>query len=162
LTADSGKNPQPARILVFGYGNPSRQDDGLGPALAEAVEAMNLPGVLVDSNYQLTVEDAATVAEYDAAVFVDAATEGPEPFSFEPIVPRQNPSFSTHSVRPDAVMGLAADLFEARTAGYVLAIRGYSFEPFISELTERAGQNLQKAIEFLSEAIRAGRLRIGR
>lgn len=150
------------RILVFGYGNPSRQDDGLGPALAAAVETMDLPGVMVDSNYQLTVEDAATVAEYDAVVFADAATEGPEPFSFEPIVPRPNPSFSTHSVQPDAVMSLAKDLFDAGTAGFLLAIRGYAFEPFVSELTEKAGQNLWQAIEFLSAAIRAGRLRTGR
>ncbi|NLH18066.1 MAG: hydrogenase maturation protease [Phycisphaerae bacterium] len=162
MTADLGKTPASLRILVFGYGNPSRQDDGLGPALAAAFETMDLPGVMVDSNYQLTVEDAATVAEYDAVVFADAATEGPEPFSFEPIVPKSNPSFSTHSVQPNAVMSLAKDLFDAKTAGFVLAIRGYAFEPFVSELTERAGQNLRQAIEFLSAAIRAGRLRTGR
>ncbi len=162
MTPDRGKKPALPRILVFGYGNPSRQDDGLGPALAATVEAMDLPGVMVDSNYQLTVEDAATVAEYDAVVFVDAATEGDEPFSFEPIVPKSNPSFSTHSVRPEAVMSLAYELFDAKTAGFLLAIRGYAFEPFVSELTERAGQNLREAIEFLSAAIRAGRLRTGR
>lgn len=161
MTADRSKAPA-TRILVFGYGNPSRQDDGLGPALAAAFEEMDLPGVVVDSNYQLTVEDAATVAEYDVAVFVDAATEGLEPFSLEPIVPRPNPSFSTHSVRPEAVMSLAHELFDAKTAGFVLAIRGYAFEPYISELTEKAGQNLREAIEFLSAAIRAGRLRTAR
>ncbi len=162
LTADHSKTPQAPRILVFGFGNPSRQDDGLGPALAAAFEEMDLPGVMVDSNYQLTVEDAATVAEYNAVVFADAATEGPEPFSFEPIAPRPNPSFSTHSIQPDAVMSLAHDLFDAETVGYMLAIRGYAFEPFVSELTEKAGQNLRKAIEFLSAAIRAGRLRTAR
>ena len=50
------------RILVIGYGNPGRLDDGLGPAVASAMEEFNLPGVSVDSNYQLTVEDAASAA----------------------------------------------------------------------------------------------------
>ncbi len=143
---------------MFGYGNPNRQDDGLGPALAEAFEKMDLPGVMVDSNYQLTVEDAATIAEYDAVVFVDASVDAAEPFTFERIEPAANVSFSTHSIQPKAVLGLAVELFDAKTAAYTLAIRGYGFEPFDSQLTERAGQNLGKAIEFLSAEVRAGRL----
>ena len=71
-----------AKVLVIGYGNPGRLDDGLGPALAAAIESAAPAGVTVDADYQLTVEDAAAVAEHDVVVFADAAVDGPEPFYF--------------------------------------------------------------------------------
>ena len=42
-------NPVPAvkieaELLVIGYGNTLRGDDGVGPRVAEAVEKLNLPG----------------------------------------------------------------------------------------------------------------------
>jgi len=64
------------------FGNPARGDDGLGPALAAAIEELGIPHIEVDANYQLTVEDAAEIAGYDAVVFADAATQGPTPFWF--------------------------------------------------------------------------------
>ena len=33
------------RLLVIGYCNTLRSDDGVGPRVAEAVEALDLPGV---------------------------------------------------------------------------------------------------------------------
>lgn len=48
--------PVSQRILLIGYGNPGRGDDGLGPALAAAIEAMELPGVTVEADYQLMVD----------------------------------------------------------------------------------------------------------
>ena len=35
-------------MLLIGYGNAGRGDDGLGPAFAERIEAAGLPGVDVD------------------------------------------------------------------------------------------------------------------
>ena len=55
------------RTLVLGFGNPGRLDDGLGPAVVEALRAYELPGVTMDADYQLRVEDAAEIAGYDAA-----------------------------------------------------------------------------------------------
>ena len=70
----------PMRVLVLGYGNPGRRDDGLGPRLAEELSRMGLPGVDVDSAYQLQAEDAAAVADHDVVVFVDAYVSCPDPF----------------------------------------------------------------------------------
>ena len=63
------------KVLLYGFGNPARGDDGLGPALAAAIEELAIPNITVDANYQLTVEDAADIAGYDAVVFADAATQ---------------------------------------------------------------------------------------
>jgi hydrogenase maturation protease len=146
------------KVLVLGYGNPGRLDDGLGPALAEAIGAMALPGVTVDADYQLAVEDAAQVAAHDYVVFADASVSGPEPFSFKPVQPVPELSFSSHSLQPEAVLAMAKDLFDARTHGFALAIRGHEFDDFGERLSDRASQNLAAALAFLADLLRSGAL----
>ncbi len=147
------------RTLILAYGNPGRRDDGLGPAFAAALEARDLPDVTIDVDYQLTVEHAATVAEHDAVVFVDAACDGPEPHALRPLPIATGeasaaPTFSTHSVSPAGVMTLAAELFGARPAAYVLAIRGYEFNEFGEGLSEPAATNLAATLEFMLPVLR--------
>jgi hydrogenase maturation protease len=143
-----------SRVLVIGYGNPGRRDDGLGPAAADALGKLRLPDVTVDADYQLTVEDAAAVAQHDVAVFIDAACDGAEPFRFVPLTPGDTVSFSTHSVGPDGVLALAQSLFHARTQAYVLGIRGYEFNEFGEGLSDSAAQNLSAALSFVEPVIR--------
>ena len=89
-------------------------------------------------------------------VFADAATAGPEPFDFRSIEPRRDVRFSTHSVAPEAVLGLAEELFGARAEGYVLALRGYEFSEFREALSPQAETNLAAAVTFIETALRAG------
>jgi hydrogenase maturation protease len=144
-------------VLVIGYGNPGRLDDGLGPRLAAALEAAGLPGVTVDADYQLTVEDAAEVARHAVVIFADAAVRGAEPFYFQPLPAGGQPGFSSHSVEPGEVLALARDLFGARVEAYALGIRGYEFNEFGERLSDRATQNLAAAVAFLTEVLRTGR-----
>ena len=136
--------------LVLGFGNPAREDDGLGPAAAERIAALAIGGVTVDSDYQLTVEDAADAARYGRVVFVDAAADGVEPFTFSRVEGKSEMTLSSHSVSPEGVVGLAGELFGARPEAYLLGIRGYSFEMFTERMTDRAVENLEKAVDFLS------------
>lgn len=147
-----------SRILVLGYGNPGRRDDGLGPAAAAAVEALALPHVTVESDYQLSVEDAATVAQHEAVLFMDADRSGVEPFHLRLVAPGEPVSFSSHSLSPAGVLRLAQDLFAARPAAYLLGIRGYEFDEFAEGLSPRAADNLRAAVEFLAPFLRAGTL----
>ena len=145
--------------LLIGYGNPGRLDDGLGPALAEAVERLNLPGLAVDSDYQLTVEDAAEFGKYDVVVFADADVGGPEPFWVQKLKPGGVLSFSTHSVEPNALLALARDLFHAEPAAFVLGIRGYEFNEFAERLSDKARANLDAAVQYVVSSIRDGAFR---
>jgi len=142
-------------VLVIGFGNPAREDDGLGPAAADAVEKLGLDGVTIDADYQLTVEDSAEVAGHDVVIFVDASMNGEEPYSFSGLIPEKQESFCSHSVRPEAVLWLAKDLFNAGTEAYILGIRGYSFEMFKEEMTEKALDNLEKAVHFLKDFLQS-------
>jgi hydrogenase maturation protease len=137
------------KILLIGFGNPARADDGLGPALAEKIESKNLSLVTVEADYQLTIEDSAQVAEHDIVIFADASADGPEPFSFEPVVAKCSNSFSTHSVEPAHIMALAENLFGSKAKGFILGIRGYEFDRFGDGLSEKAKANLQKAACFV-------------
>ena len=141
-------------LLIYGYGNPGRQDDGLGVALAEQLEAWvkkeRISGIVFDSNYQLNAEDALAVAGSRAVVFIDAAREGKEPFSFRSLAPQNKIAFSTHAMSPESVLALAAELYDARPSAWMLAIRGYEWEPNETP-TPAALANLAAAREFLQE-----------
>jgi len=67
------------QILVYGYGNPGRQDDGLGNELVRRLEewviAEGIVDIAFDSNYQLNIEDADAIAQNELVIFVDASEE---------------------------------------------------------------------------------------
>lgn len=145
-------NPGRRRILVLGYGNPGRQDDGLGPAAAAEIERLALPGVVVHDNYQLFIEDAADVAEADAVWFVDAAKTGAEPFEISRLSPAENIVVSSHYVQPAVILALAARYCGRAPEAWLLAIRGYEFE-FEERLTAGAHDNLRGAVATLAGAL---------
>lgn len=138
-----------ANILLIGYGNPGRLDDGLGPALAEAVRAKMLPGVTIETNYQLNVEDAAMVAEHDVVVFADAHAACPDPFSYEKLMPRTEFAFSSHTIEPATLLAIARDVFDSPAQGYALGIRGHEFDEFGESISPQAGRNLDAAVRFI-------------
>jgi hydrogenase maturation protease len=148
-------NAEAANVLLYGYGNPGRGDDGLGPALAAAVEELAMPGIEVDANYQLTVEDAAEMNRFSAVIFADAAAEGPSPFWFSRIDDSGTGrlGWTSHSVTPVEVMALARDLFSSRVPAYTLGIRGYVFGELDEGLSAQARENLHQAIAFVRKAL---------
>ncbi len=142
------------KILILGYGNPGRQDDGLGPALIKALEDKGVDAgdgvnnVTLDSDYQLNIEYALDLAKNDVVIFVDASVTAGEPFEFTEIGPSEEVSFTTHSMSAESLLGLTSDLMETPLKAYQLAIRGYSFE-FEEGLTAEARNNLTDAVNFI-------------
>lgn len=145
------------RVLLLGYGNPGRRDDGLGVALAAAIAARELPGVTVETDDQLAVEDSLAVAEADLVVFADADATGPAPFRYEEIEPREDLRFTSHSISPESLLHLAGKHFGRRPRAFVLGIRGYDFDGYGEGLSERAEANLDAAERFLLETLPGAR-----
>ncbi|MBN1685567.1 MAG: hydrogenase maturation protease [Spirochaetales bacterium] len=146
----------PGGVLVIGFGNPAREDDGLGPAAAEILERSKIDGVEVDIDYQLSVEHASDIAGHATVIFIDASVNGSEPYVFKRVTPKHIESFSSHSVSPEQVLGLAESLFNAKTGGYILEIRGYSFDMFKENMTDKAKGNLEVAAGRLVAALKSG------
>lgn len=146
--------PGRPRVLLLCYGNPARQDDGIGPALAERPEILSIDGLRIECNYQLFVEDAIDLSESDLVVFADASMRGREPFSFRPVPSKARAQFETHDIDPAELVALCEELYGYRPDAYALAIRGYSFEMFRTSLSERAAANLAQAATFLASYLR--------
>ncbi len=144
----------PPRVLVLGYGNPGRQDDGLGPAVAAGIERLGWPNVTAFDNYQLNIEDSMDVSEHDVVWFVDAAKTGSAPFTVHEISPVVAIEFTSHLVRPEAILAIARQCYGKSPQAFVLAVRGYDFE-FVEELTPAATDNLHDALAMLTGRIRA-------
>jgi hydrogenase maturation protease len=146
------------RVLVLGYGNPGRRDDGLGPEFAARVEALGLPEFSVETDYQLSIEHALLASHYDIVVFADAATDisDAEAFCLRPIEPAaDNHSFS-HSVSPQQVLGLARHCFNSTPEGWLLGIQPAEMDSFGEGLTPKAQANLAVALEAFLKAFTKG------
>jgi hydrogenase maturation protease len=137
-----------ARVLVLGYGNPGRQDDGLGPAAAAMIDAMGWPNVTAFDNYQLNIDNAVDVAAHDVVWFVDATKTGAGPYEFRCLVPSASFEFTSHLLRPETILAMAGHYFGCTPDAYLLAIRGYDFE-FVESLTQAASDNLAAAVTML-------------
>ena len=139
-------------ILIIGYGNPLRGDDGVGWRVAEqaAVSLADAP-VAVLTVHQLTPELAEPISRAGRVVFVDAAAEG-EPgtvncFGLEDT--GQRPvlqPIGSHLTTPDALLAMAGELFGRRPPATMVTIVGESFE--VSEaLTPVVAAAVPEAVE---------------
>lgn len=138
------------KLLVIGIGNSSRRDDGLGWKFLECLPADDR--VHIEYRFQLQVEDADFISEYETIVFVDAThhhlTEG---FAFAPCDPLSSASsFSTHRVEPSAVLWLCRELYGHVPQAYVLAIEGVSWG-LQDGLSPEAESNLARGLSFFEE-----------
>lgn len=118
-----------APILVFGWGNPSRGDDALGPAFVDAIAALRLPGVECLTDFQLQVEHALDLAGRRRILFVDASLDAAAPFAVTPLTPARDASFTTHAMNPQSVLQVYVELNDTPPPpSWLLAIRGERFE----------------------------------
>ena len=122
-----------APALVFGWGNPSRGDDALGPMLVEQLVALlptTRPGsVQYLTDFQLQVEHALDLAGRQRVLFVDASLNCAAPFEVTALMATRDMSFTTHAMSPQAVMQVFRDLHGIEPPPCtLLAIHGERFE----------------------------------
>jgi hydrogenase maturation protease len=129
---ESATNPVPP-LLVLGWGNLSRGDDALGPLCVAALQAQ-LPAALQGrveflDDYQLNIEHALDLLGRCAVLFIDASLNCAAPFEVLRPQARQDISYTSHALSPEAVLQVFQDTqgFVA-PAAYLLAIRGERFE----------------------------------
>lgn len=141
--------------IIIGYGNPGRQDDGLGPTFIESFQCDSRNMIELQSNYQLTVEDALEISNYEQVIFVDASIDCLEPFFLEEITETNDTGFGSHSLTPQALIQLSNTLYQHFPKAYILAIRGYEFDQFEEKLSDIASENLNLAIHYLASQFNA-------
>lgn len=142
------------RIVVLSCGNPSRGDDAIGPELTRILIQAQQRGrissqVTLLTDFQLQIEHVTDMTEADAVVFVDAALEGAEPFSFAHVQPLPAAGITTHALSPSALLAVFEQVMHRQSPpAWVLAVRGYRFA-LGEALSPAASDNLSRAADFL-------------
>jgi hydrogenase maturation protease len=145
-----------APVLVFGWGNPSRGDDALGPLFVDAVEAMKLPGVECLTDFQLQVEHALDLRGRERVLFVDASANAAAPFTVERIEPARDASFTTHAVSPQGILQVFREVEgEPPPPCWLLAIRGEAWDLGTAP-SAHARQHLEAAVDWVRGWIEKG------
>jgi hydrogenase maturation protease len=142
-----------ASTLLIGIGNSGRQDDGLGWAFLDAIQAWGQFRGDLTYRYQMQVEDAELVSQYEQVVFVDAHHGAlPGGFAWQTCVPSEDFEFTTHVLPPQAVLYLCKDLYGKTPQGSVLLLEGTEWELRIG-LTERGKEILAEAFATFQEKL---------
>jgi hydrogenase maturation protease len=143
-------------VLVIGYGNTLRCDDGVGPRVAEAVAALNLPGVRTLVCQQLAPEHADPVSRARLVLFVDAAVDAPREVQLRPLQPADTSQVMAHAADPRTLLALARDVFgRVPEASWWLTIP--IEEPgFGEELSPLARQGMRTAVAKIQALVARG------
>ncbi len=137
------------RLVVFGWGNDARGDDGLGPLLLNRVARAGWPDMTTIEDFQLQIEHALDLDGVEAALFLDAGKNTPAPFAFAEIEPARSATPTTHALAPEAVLDVyARALRQPPPPSFTLCIRGERFE--LGEgLSPEASERLEAAWAFV-------------
>lgn len=133
-------------LLVIGYGNTLRRDDGVGPRVAEAVEALHLPGVRTLACQQLSPEHAEPISRADKVVFVDAAVDGSKEVQWRKLEPGETSQLMAHAADPCTMLALSRDVFGQTPQAWWLTIPAVNLD-FSEELTPEAQRGFEEAVE---------------
>lgn len=137
---------QNVSLLVIGYGNTLRSDDGVGVRVAEAVEALKLPGVRTLTCQQLSPEHAEMIARAHAVVFVDAAVDAPKEVQLRELVAGDTTQLMAHAADPRTMLALARDVFGHTPKAWWLTIPAVELG-FSETLSPAAERGCAEAVE---------------
>ena len=139
-------------ILIVGYGNPLRSDDGLGCLVAEQLR--NLPHAQVLACHQLTSDLAELLSKVEMVVFIDAATGGEHGgLRCEQVFPETSALRFSHVLSPAAVLGVAQQLYGAAPRAFVVSLCGECFE--LGEgLSPKIAAKLPEVVGLVSDLVR--------
>ena len=97
--------------LIIGFGNPLREDDGIGWRAAELIERANDEiEIEVIKCQQLTPELAAAVGEASLAIFLDASVDQPPGTVSSLAVQKEVPTAWSHQLSPAQLLGLVEEM----------------------------------------------------
>jgi hydrogenase maturation protease len=154
MTAE--RQESPAGLLVIGYGNTLRRDDGVGPKVAEAVAALALPGVRALAYPLLTPELADPVSRARIAVFVDASVDAPREVQLRKLAPADSSQIMAHAANPATLLALARDVFGHAPEAWLLTVPVENIS-IGEELSAFARRGLEIAVEAIKKLARSGR-----
>ncbi len=137
-------------VLVIGYGNLLRSDDGVGQQVANAVADWQMPHVETLACVQLTPELSARMAEADLVIFVDAQRQalGDEVgvHTLWPTPELSTRSALSHHIGPGGLLMQTQQLFKKHPQAVLISVPGVNFE-LGEALSPTAERGMRKALQ---------------
>ena len=143
-------------ILIIGYGNPLRSDDGIGWYVAERLAQQWGDQVDVITAHQLTPEHAEALAEASLAFFIDAVDKAlsPELAQCVPVaLDEASSSGFTHQCAPQTILLYAKLLYDHSPQAFLVSVSGENFDHG-DTLTPHALAAAEAAMEKATRLIR--------
>lgn len=126
-------------VLVIGYGNSLRGDDGIGPGVADAVGRLRIKGVRPLICPLLAPELADPISRARKVIFVDASADPDDEIRWRELEPATTHQIMAHAADPRTLLALARDVFGHAPKAWWLTIpvEDMGFHLGLSPLAER-------------------------
>jgi hydrogenase maturation protease len=138
-------------VLVIGYGNDLRRDDGAGPAVARALARCRDPRIVAKAVHQLTPELSQELAIAKAVVFVDAA-QSKKSVCCRTVAEDVARSPRGHTGDPAWLLGLTAAAFGCRPPSWFVGVPAEDFA-FGFGLSARAARGVREAVATVQQLL---------
>lgn len=152
-------------ILVVGYGNALRGDDGVGVEVVRRLDSQHLAWIRTEACHQLMPEMVGWVAGADVVVFVDASVGrgtsrvpgemgGVTVRAMYPGIAGTSASWTAHRCSPDGLLDLACAVFGCHPKGWLIEVPAGQFKwgATLSESAEAGAESAVQVIRGLWEA----------
>ena len=142
-------------VLIFTWGNPSRGDDAIGPCIYDRLQAADLAGVDLLTDFQLQIEHALDLEGRERILFVDASASARAPFEFYELQPDRDSSYTTHAMSPGALLSVFTQINgQQPPPSFMLSVRGYEFGLGLP-ISEEAKRNTEMAYSFIIDLLKS-------
>jgi hydrogenase maturation protease len=153
------------KLLILGYGNPDREDDGVAwhilraltikldlvPPVSYEDEFPESDQIDFDFQLQLTPEMSEDIASYPYVCFIDAHTGNiPEPVRLIHVESEFQNSPFTHHLTPQSLMSMCETIYNKRPQAALLSVLGHRFL-FTRELSPDTAELVPQAVELIWE-----------
>ncbi len=157
------------KLLLIGYGNPDREDDGVAWHILRALTeklGLDAPASYEDEfpaaaeidlafYLQLTPEMAEDISQYQYVCFIDAHTGNiPEPVRLIDVESEFQHSPFTHHLTPQSLMSMCETIYGKKPDAALLSVLGHRFL-FTRQLSENTSQLVPQAVDLIWNWIRA-------
>ena len=151
------------KLLLIGYGNPDREDDGVAWHILRAMTIkLGLPAPecyedefpepeLIDFVFylQLTPEMAEDIRAYQYVCFIDAHTGSiPEPVRLIAVESEFQRSPFTHHLTPQSLLSMCETLYGKKPDAALLSVLGHRFL-FSRQLSDETAALVPQAVEWI-------------
>jgi hydrogenase maturation protease len=151
------------KLLLIGYGNPDREDDGVAWHILRAL-TIKL-GLVAPESYedefplfpsmdfafylQLTPEMAEEIAPYEYVCFIDAHTGSiPEPVRLINVESEFQRSPFTHHLTPQSLLSLCETIYSKKPDAALLSVLGHHFL-FSRQLSKETEAFVPEAVDLI-------------